>query len=346
MILTSKLKKYITVKWIIILILIIGGSFFLYQRFFTVEEKKLSTYTVKRETIQEILALTGEIDASAKVSLHFQTGGRLSWVGVQEGDMVKKYQGIASLDSRQLQKTLQKYLNTYSKERRDFEQSTTDNDELAIALSQDIRDRAKRTLENAQFDLDNSVIDVELQSIANEYSYIYSPIDGIITRVDAQESGMNVSVTDIYEVINPNSLLFSVSADQTEVVELTEGKKGMITFDAYPDNKISSIISSIGFTPKTNETGTMYEVKMTIDGGAKLMYRLGMTGDVEFVLHEIQNTIVIPIEFVEDKDDQTYVYKNILNKKQKIPVTIGEEYGGMVQVIDGLFEGDVIYEIQ
>jgi len=108
----NSIKKKITLKWIIIFFLIIGAAIFLYQRFFLKEEKELATYTVKRETLQETLAVTGEIDAKEKVSLHFQAGGRLSWVGVKEGDTVKKYAGIAALDTRLLQKTRLKYLNT------------------------------------------------------------------------------------------------------------------------------------------------------------------------------------------------------------------------------------------
>jgi len=118
----NSLKKKISYKWIVVLILIVGVSFFVYRRFNTSEKTILATYTVKRDDLQEILGVTGEVDASEKASLHFQTGGRLSWVGVKEGDVIKKYAGIASLDQRTLQKTLQKYLNTYSKERRDFEQ--------------------------------------------------------------------------------------------------------------------------------------------------------------------------------------------------------------------------------
>ncbi len=341
----NSIKKKITLKWIVVFLLVIGAAIFVYQRFFLKVEKALATYTVKRETLQETLAVTGEIDASEKVSLHFQTGGRLSWVGIKEGDVVKKYAGIASLDTRQLQKTLQKYLNTYSKERSDFEQSTTDNDELAIALSTDIRDRAKRTLENAQFDLDNTVIDVELQAIAKEYSFLYTPIGGIVTRVDAAEPGTNVSVTDTYQVINPESIYFSVSVDQTEVVDLHEGQMGIITFDAYPDQEVSGTITSIGFTPKTDESGTVYEVEMTFESAGINGYRLGMTGDVEFVLSEIKNTVVVPIEYIIDEDGREFVQKQVQKQMKKIPVEIGQEYGGMVQILEGLVAGDVIYEI-
>jgi len=341
----NSIKKKITLKWIVVFVLIIGAVIFVYQRFFLKEEKKLATYAVERDTLQEILAVTGEIDAKEKVSLHFQAGGRLSWVGVKEGDTVKKYAGIAALDTRLLQKTLQKYLNTYSKERRDFEQTGDDNEAPVLDLSREIRAQAERTLENAQFDLDNSVLDVELQTISKEYSLLYSPIDGIITRMDATEPGMNVSIADTYQIINPESIYFSVTVDQTEVVNIHEGMIGAITFDAYPDKKVMGTITSIGFTPKTDESGTVYKVEMTFESAGTNGYRLGMTGDVEFVLSEIKNTVVVPIEYILDENDKEYVQKKVQDKMQKSPVEIGQEYGGKVQILDGLVAGDVIYEI-
>ena len=66
-------------------------------------KNKVDSYKIKREDIREILTLSGEIDAEEKATLKFQTSGRLSWVGVKEGDYVKKYQSLASLDKRELQ---------------------------------------------------------------------------------------------------------------------------------------------------------------------------------------------------------------------------------------------------
>jgi len=213
-----------------------------------------------------------------------------------------------------------------------------------LNLSQEIRAQAERTLENAQFDLDNSVIDVELQSIAKEYSLLYSPIDGIVTRADVVEPGTNVTVADTYEVVNPDSLYFLVSVDQTEVIDLVVGKTGIITLDAYPDKKIPGSITTIGFTPKTDEAGTVYKVEMSFDSADMNGYRLGMTGDVEFVLSEIKNAVVVPVEFILDEDDKQYVQKKVNDKMVKTPIEIGEEYSGRVQILDGLTPGDVIYE--
>src|SRR3989338_290338 len=90
--------------WYIVVILIAIGGYLFYRQQTAKSQVQLETYTVSRETLKDSLILSGKIDATEKVDLHFQSAGRLAWVGVKEGDLVKKYQGIASLDQRQLQK--------------------------------------------------------------------------------------------------------------------------------------------------------------------------------------------------------------------------------------------------
>jgi macrolide-specific efflux system membrane fusion protein len=82
---------------------------------------KYEEYTVSREDIREELTVSGEIRAEKQADLRFQTGGRLAWVGVKQGDWVKKWQGIAGLDRRSIEKNLQKELNDYMNERWNFE---------------------------------------------------------------------------------------------------------------------------------------------------------------------------------------------------------------------------------
>lgn len=345
--LKDRIPGFLKNKWFYVIIILIFGVWYYFQQKNIASQAQEETYTVTQDTLQDILNLSGFIDAEEKADLHFQSGGRLSWVGVKEGDVVEKFDGIASLDQRQLQKNIEKYLNTYSKERRDFEQSQDDNEAGVTDISREIKEQAERTLENAQFDLNNSVLDVEIQTIVKEYSFLYTPIAGIVTRVDAPNAGANVSITDVYQVINPESLYFSISADQTEVVKLREGMKGMITLDAYPDEEIEGVVTSIAFTPKTNESGTVYEAKMEFTPTRSDQYRLGMTGDVEFILKEIQYAVSVPFSDIEESEDgKTYVYKQVDGKKVMTEVTVGSEYDGQVHVLEGLYEGDVIYEIE
>ncbi len=341
------LWNFIIKRWYIVLIIIAVGGYFLYRQQTAKSQVKEETYTVTRTNLKDTLILSGEVDADEKVDLHFQSGGRLSWVGVKEGDHVEKFQGIASLDQRQLQKTLEKYLNTYVKERNDFDQNLEDDGDGSVGFTRELRDAAKRTYQNAQADLTNTVLDVELQNIAKEYSYLFSPIDGIVTRVDTPASGMNVAITDIFEVINPQTIFFAVAADQTEVVNLHAGQKGTITLDAYPESSIVGTVDTIAFTPETDETGTVYKVKVLLtESTPSASLRIGMTGDSEFVLEELPNVIAVPFQYVIEEDEGNFVNKKENGKINKVPVKVGGEYEDMIEIKDGVSPGDVLVVIE
>ena len=304
------------------------------------------SYTVKKETIKEILSLSGEIAASEKVTLRFQTSGMLTWVGAKEGDYVKKYQGIASLDRSELEKNLKKYLNTYMKTRWDFE---TERDEADIknigSLNDDAKEAALRALDKAQFDLNNAVLDVELKDIALKYSYLYSPIEGIVTRVASPYAGVNITPTQAeFEVVNPNTIYFSATADQIDVVKIEPGKKGKIVLDSFPEKNITGVVSKISFSPKEGETGTVYEVKVSFDSKLlKNKLRLEMTGDMEFEIGKGKKMFVVPNDFIQtDKNKNKYVFTSINGRKNKIFIKIGEVMDSKTEVLSGLKEGETI----
>src|SRR3989344_7100970 len=124
----SRMIKFIKKRWYVIVGMVIVIGFIFYQRQTTLlrAKKEKSRFTVKKQTIKDELSLSGEIAADEHVILRFQSSGRLAWVGVKEGDYVKKYQGVASLDQREVQQNLKKYLNTYVNERWDLDQEKQD----------------------------------------------------------------------------------------------------------------------------------------------------------------------------------------------------------------------------
>lgn len=340
--------KFFKKRWYLIIIAgVLVAVFFFLRNSKQAADKKSKPYKVKKETLREILALSGEVSAEEKTTLRFQSSGKLIWVGVKEGDYVKKYQGVASLDKRELEMNLKKYLNTYSKSRWDFEQTKEDKSMSKIGnLDEDARREAYRILDKAQFDLNNAVLDVELKDLALQFSYLYSPIEGLVTKVGAPYAGVNVTPAQSeIEIVNPKTIYLSATADQTEVVKLTKGLKGKIIIDAYDEESVAGTVTGIAFTPKTGETGTVYEVKITLNkNNDDYKYRLGMTGDVEFVLKEKPNAMAVPTNYIKTDNGQNYVWKSSNGKKLKQVIQIGEEIDGSTEIISGLTNGDIIYD--
>ncbi|OGG07243.1 hypothetical protein A2872_03360 [Candidatus Gottesmanbacteria bacterium RIFCSPHIGHO2_01_FULL_42_12] len=302
--------------------------------------KKETPYTVKRQTLKETLSLSGEIDAYEKSTLRFQTSGYLVWVGVKVGDLVNKYQVVASLDQAELQRNLRKYLNTYMGERWDFE-DTKDSSGDVSAMTTAVR----RAFEKAQFDLNNAVLDVELKDIAIKYANLWTPIAGVVTRVGSPNAGVNITPTQAeVDIVNPATIYFSASADQTEVTKLTASMSGTVTLDAFEKEPIMASIATIGFTPKTGETGTVYEVRLNLPLTAnRLPLRLGMTGDIEFSLREIPNVLTVPAKYIKSESGKKYLMVKKGNSREKIYVITGVEMDGDTEIKEGIKENDIVY---
>lgn len=339
--------KFIKRRWYLVLIVVVGlGWYFNQQRTTEAKKEKETTYVVERQDMKELLSLAGEISADEHIILRFQTSGRLAWVGVKQGDMVKKYQTIASLDQREVKKKLQKSLLTYTQTRNSFDQTGDDNQRVGDQPINEVGDKMKRLLEDAQYDLDSSVLDVELTNLSIEYSNLFTPIEGMVTRVDSKYAGVNITPSQAeFEIINPKTLYFSFAADQTEITKLSEGMVGTINLDSFPDTEKRGELYYISYTPKTGETGTVYEGRIRISDEAA-RYRFGMTGDISFTLNEKNNVVVVPDKLIKSEGDKKYVWRRKNNNQEKTYIKTGLETDGLVEILSGVEKGDVILDIQ
>ena len=339
--------NFLKKRWYLVLIVIfIIGFIFNRNNIDSKAKNKVDSYTIKRENLKEILTLSGQVDAEEKASLKFQTSGRLTWVGVKEGDFVKKYQTLASLDQRDIKNRLQKYLNTYSIGRNTFEQTKDDNIDNQNNLSQSIREEAYRVLESNQFSLNNTVLDVEYQNLSLEYASLWTPIEGIVTHVSVPFAGVNITPAGaVFEVVNPKTLFFSVAAEQGDVISLKEGDTGDISFDAYPEEKFKATLYYISFSPKDGETGTVYELRLKLDDQIeKLALKLAMTGDVDFLIKQEKNILSAPSSFIKKDSKGDYVFVGKPDKKVKKYIDISQEIDGKYVITNGLQEKDIIYD--
>ena len=291
---------------------------------------------VQRTDLTQTIEASGKIKAEEAVDLHFQTYGKLSWIGVKEGDRVKKWQAVAGQDKRSLEKNLRKDLNTFEKELRDYGQAIEDNPL--------VNQRFKRILEQANFDLTSSVIDVEIKNLSLELATLVSPIEGIVVNVDIPVAGVNVTATDTITVVNPQSLYFEVEADEADIGMVRTGQKSKLILDAFPNEEIESEVIKIAFEASTSEGGgTVFRIKLSLpldESSGK--YRLGLSGESTIVIAEKQDVLTIPVEAVKTENETEAVDILVDGKVRTKPVETGMEGETAVEVVSGLSEGETV----
>jgi RND family efflux transporter MFP subunit len=307
--------------------------------------QKPKTYSektkVKKDNIKALISASGKIQSNTIVTLKFQTSGLLTYVGVKKDDFVKKGQLIASLDRRELEKTLKKKLNSYMSERWDFEE-----DKNVTYKDVALNDTIKRTLEKNGFDLGTSVLDVEVADIALKFANLYSPIDGIVTAIDAPREGVNVTAaTATFTVADYNDIAFKIDVDEVDIGKVKIGQMVDIKLDAYEGQKFMGVVDKIGFTSTTTTSGgTAFPVEVRFPDNTDLRFKIGMNGDADIITDIINNTLVIPVDYTFENDaGQKYV--NMLDKNDQIKrqtIKIGIETEDMMEILSGVKVNDVV----
>ncbi len=323
---------------------VIIGAIVGYRQFFAPSSSPYLTSKVALGNITKTITASGEINATASAILKFQTLGKLAWIGVKEGDQVKKNQAIASLDKAILKKTLEKYLNDYMEKRWDFDQIretnqvTTDNYD-AYSFTNTI----ERLIEQEQFLMNKTVLDVEIQDLTNKLATLISPLNGIVTDIDTPIAGVNVTVTDAIDIVDPASLYFAVEIDETDIGLVREGLSAVIVLDAYENETLNSQVARVDFQATTSDSsGTVFLAKLFLPAAEALKYRLGLNGEATITVAEKTNVLVIPVDAVKKVDGKNLVQVMINRKPEDREVSLGIETDDQAEVTSGLSIGEII----
>ncbi|MEK9143452.1 MAG: efflux RND transporter periplasmic adaptor subunit [Patescibacteria group bacterium] len=322
-----------------------GGVAYRKQQAIAVSVKSsVKTTVVQRTTFEKTITSSGKTKAKKSVDLKFQTSGKLTWVGVKEGDRVTAYQAIASLDSREVQKNLEKALRDYSSERNDFEETWRVTYKGMKNPDTALTDTVKRILEKNQWDLEKAVLDVELKHLSLEYSSLLSPISGIITGIDTPVAGVNITpASAVFVVVDPDSLVFEASVDEVDVGVVALGSMATVMLDAYPNTLFEGKISSIAYAAKTSSGGaTVFPVEIALTASSSPPLRIGLNGDVSIYTSSIPQALVIRSEAIREEGDKSFVYKKTSSGYSKVFVEIGERSDSSIVIRTGINEGDEV----
>jgi HlyD family secretion protein len=347
-ILLKKLKQFYK-------LLLVAGIIFFVFIFFVLPRVKAyvegpvaqyETTKVKKGDITQSISASGQIEAERQVDLKFQTSGQLVWVGVKEGDKVKKWQAIASLDKREIEINIKKKLLAYMNERWDFEQSSEDYgvEGIPIEAKGTLTEAERRILEKAQFDLDSTVLDVEIQDLAKKLATLISPIEGIVTHIDVPLAGVNITpATATFTIADPSEMKFVANVDESDIALVKIGQKVEISLDAFLEETFTGEVNKISFAAVTTRGGgTAFPVEILLPENLEERFRVGMNGDVEIIISQVDDVLKVPSSAIIETDGQTKIKTFEGKSIKEIEVKTGLESENETQILESLTEGQLI----
>ena len=296
--------------------------------------EKIETSPVSRKNIKQEVIASGKITAENESNVKSAVSGKIVWVKVKEGDIVKKGTTIATIDRERYEIAL-----------RQAQQDVVAADAELVKVYDDISkgdstetfdERIKRTAAEAK---KNKAFDaVKLAERNLKDTVVSSPIAGAVIELNINAGEEITQAVEIAKVSQTGKIKFVAEVDEVDIVKVKKDDTVQIKLDAFEGKSFDSKISNIEATSITTSTGaTAFEVEIDLDQQNNFL--IGMNGEANILISEVNDVLVVPIEAVFD--DQ-YVYVDVDDKFEKKQIEVGLSSDFDIEVKNGLSEGDAV----
>lgn len=351
-------KKSIFIFSGIILLLLI--AYFVVASFLSSKvEVKLTTAVLQKpgQTTASLNA-SGYVVAQRKAAIASKGTGRLIYLGVVEGDKVKKDQIIARLENTDItaqldeakanlkltQADLMNAENTFNREKELFNKGLS---------SQQIFDQAESNYKRLLASIEVAKARIKQYEVALENTLIRAPFDGTVLTKNAEVGeivapfgGSTTSKTAVVTIADMNSLLVEADVSESNIERIQLNQDCEITLDAYPEKSYSAYVFKIVPTADRSKATVLvkvgfkkYDSRVLPEMSAKVSF---YTDPVDTSITNQKPILVIPASSVRNENGKSFVFTISNDKAVKNEIVIGQKLGSYIEVVSGLQAGQKV----
>lgn len=317
-----------------------------------------------------LMSASGYVMADRKAALGVKTTGTLEWLGVKEGDIVKKGQIIGRLENEDRKLNLeqaranleltQSALKEAEAELYDARLSFERNKALLERgfISKAEYDASEARLKRAEAMVSQRKAQIKLAEaqlreaeVNLGYTYIKVPFDGVVLTKDADVGDIVTPLgaaanarASVVTIADMNSLHVEVDVSEQNISKIKEGQACEIELDAFPERRFRGRVLKI--IPTADRTKAAIKVKIAFIDREKGMLP-DMSAKVSFLEREPSPDELKPVIAVKnssimsnDNNKSVFVYENGRIKKREI--ITGRQFSGYTEVLSGLKPGEGI----
>jgi multidrug efflux system membrane fusion protein len=349
--------------WIVLALLVAGGIAFWIATRPTVTPRGGRSAATGPMAVVAATAEPGSIDITinglgtvtplATVTVKTQIAGRLMRIAFTEGQMVRRGDLLAQIDSRPFEFALAQMQGQLARDQALLRSAELDLNRFQTLLKQDSIARQqvdtqeslvrqlRGTVQSDQAMVDNAKLNIE-------YTQIVAPMDGRVGLRQVDE-GNYVQLNDTNGIVvitqlQPITALFSVPEDQLPVImsRLREGATLTVTaWDRARKNKLATGALVAADNVIDTTTGTV-RLRARFDNQSGELYPNQFV-NVQLLVNTVQDAIVIPTAAVQRGAPGTFVY--VIKPDETVtvrPVQLGPSEGERAAVQSGLQSGEKV----
>jgi membrane fusion protein, multidrug efflux system len=282
------------------------------------------------ETFKTYINVQGRIDAEESVSLSSEMPGTITKINVQVGDQVSKGQVLAETDSRAIQQQLAAMNTSLTLVKQMYEKQKNLWDEKIGTEMQFLQVKAMKEATESAVNAMNEQL---------RMTKIISPIDGTVDGVDIKLGQLTAPGIPAIRVINFSNLKVKADLAESYASKVHKGDEVLIKFPDTNDTLSAKVTYAARAISAMNRT---FGVEILLDN--KKEYHPNQIAILNINDYRSAKPMMsVPLSFVQkDVNGQSYIMVVENNKAAKKNVTLGKQYNGRVELVEGISATDSV----
>ena len=307
-----------------------------------------------------VLTANGYVVAQRKAAVASKGTGRLVYLGVVEGDKVKKGEIIARLEDNDVRAQLaeakanleiqlsglNEAKNNYEREKALYKTGSTTEATLDAAAANYKRTEASIDLAKAQ---------VQAAEVALENTVIRAPFDGTVLTKNADvgeivaplAAGVN-SRAAVVTIADMRSLQVEADVSESNIERIVQGQDCEITLDAYPSHSYPGYVAKIVPTADRAKATVMvkvgfknYDNRVLPEMSAKVLF---LAKNDKMMMKDERPALVVPNSALTVRNGRQVVFKVKNNEAVEVSVITGRRFGSFIEIKSGLQNGEKVIQ--
>lgn len=202
---------------------------------------------------------------------------------------------------------------------------------------------SEATITAAKASITQAEIALDAAKLALQRAYLRSPIDGVIAEITVNPAEFVIPQVPVIVIKDNASFEVRGDIDESDIGVLTQGTEVTLSFDAYPEHKLTGHITAIAQSATLDVGIVTYEVTIAIDD-LDVTLRDGMTANMEILRQKRENVLVVPnlAIWIDSDTGRQFVEKQVGEDVEYVYVEQGISNDQLSEIISGLAEGDTL----
>lgn len=285
---------------------------------------------VRVQAMADEVLVVGSLRANESVVIRPEIAGRVAEISFEEGGRAEEGQVLVRLDDGSRAAELRRTEANLELARRNFSRADELYRRQNLAASTRDEAFAKLRAEEAA---------VELARVNLDKTELRAPFGGLLGLRQVSLGDYLSAGDPIVDLEDVDPIKVDFRVPEVFAHRLKDGQTIRLTVDAVPGETFEGTVYAID--PQIDEQGrsVLLRARVPNENGP---LRPGMFARVTLVLDARPNALVIPEEALIPQGTDHIVFKVVDGKVAPQPVSIGQRRKGLVEVTEGLAEGDQV----